>query len=633
MGATSAPTAPALAGEAEPRSNELHSGVPKVESRLRWGFTAPLSVTCGIGLLIVSAGDTLSRDGTSWAESLFWLGLLVIYAPITARMCMRSCARRERVALLVLFGLSLYLVKILHSPIMFTEHDEYLHVRTAEDILRFHHLFHNNPLLPVSALYPGMESVTTALMSLGGMPLFLAGLLVVAIARLVTLVALFLFLEDIAGSYVAGLAVVIYLANPNYVFFDSMFKYESVALGFAGLVMFALIRTQRTYGATRRGFMIAAIIALAATVMTHHLTAYLLAAFLIVWAAAAWFKRRTERGWVGLATVAALAVVLNAVWFVTVAQTTYGYLAEVLGPALTSVWTLIYEEITAPPAGVARGLFSSSSTGYVSPIWERVVGLASAGLIMAGLPFGLLEIWHRRRAIVSAGIAIGLAVVAYPASLVFRFTGAGWETSNRSSEFIFVATGFVLAMGLAGMWLGVPSRWRSIAPVVACTFVVFMGGVIAGWPPQWRMPGPYLPLAQTTRGVDPQTLDASAWALSHLGRGNAFGADDMNNLVLASYGDQNISIALAGNKGGQNMNWVILAPNLGIGQRITLRKSRVKYLLVDSRLIQVPSIAANYYPGVDIPEALRKFRYIPAMSHIYTSGEISIFKVGAAGGS
>ena len=122
----------------------------------RLGWLAPLSVTAATGLLLVSLADGGARGNAGWAELLFWLGLLIAFAPITARLLSASPAREERIGLLALLGVVLYLVKVFHSPIGFTFHDEFVHWRNVQNAMDSGHLFESNPLLPVSADFPGL---------------------------------------------------------------------------------------------------------------------------------------------------------------------------------------------------------------------------------------------------------------------------------------------------------------------------------------------------------------------------------------------------------------------------------------------------------------------------------------------
>ncbi len=193
----------------------------------RWGRLPDLSLVIAGGLLLIAEGDTLARQASPWGSILFWIGLLTVYIPVTARLLMPQIARREQVGLLVLLGLALYAVKLMHSPLDFTFADEFAHWRTVNDILQSGHLFQKNPLLPVAHLYPGLANVTDALVRVGRFSIFEAGVLVLAAARIVLILALYLFYEEASRSArIAGLAVLLYMANPNFVFFDAQFAYE-----------------------------------------------------------------------------------------------------------------------------------------------------------------------------------------------------------------------------------------------------------------------------------------------------------------------------------------------------------------------------------------------------------------------
>ncbi|MGI5915005.1 MAG: hypothetical protein ACOX9A_00965 [Anaerolineae bacterium] len=140
--------------------------------------------------MIVSLGMTAARRGAGHAEVLFWGGLGVIFLPVAIRLASVSASRGERIILLVGLGLWLYLVKVLHSPVSLTFYDELLHWRTATDILRTGRLFWQNPLLPVSPYYPGLESATMAPAQFVGLSLYDAAILLLALARPVRSIAL-----------------------------------------------------------------------------------------------------------------------------------------------------------------------------------------------------------------------------------------------------------------------------------------------------------------------------------------------------------------------------------------------------------------------------------------------------------
>jgi len=613
-----------------------------------WGALPASSVMAALGVLMLSFGYTDARAAEPRAVLLFWTGLLLLFVPIAAQLMAPVVPRRERVGLVVLLGLGLYLAKVLHSPLDFTYHDEMIHWRTVNDILRTLHLFGENSLIPVSPLYPGLEITTSALVSLSGLSVFGAGTLVLGVGRLVLVLALFRFMEEAAQSArVAGIGTMLYMANPSFVFFDAQFAYESLALPFLAVVLFVLARRARenSTSQSRLGLTVAALLGLIAVVTTHHMTTYALVAFLGLWtltrrpmaAAAARFPNWLGRVWRKLAGdqkapmqaapgFALLALVLCLAWLVYVGSLTVGYLAPVLTNAITEVLRLILGEATA------RQLFQDT-TGQVAPAWERIMGYAAVLCIVLGLPFGLLQVWRRHRTNPLA-LALGAAALTYPASLGLRLVQAGGETSSRASEFLFLAVAFVLAEGVVVLWPAHPPDPRRIAFLSTWAGVVFMGNVIVGNPPWGRMPGPYL-VAADTRSIEPQGIGAAEWARTWLGPENRVLADRINGLLMASRGDQRVVT----NNDKVYRSGPFFSPTLTQDDREVFQLGRVHYLVIDHRLSTALPLAGVYVESgepdtsqhtvpID-PAALSKYDSIPGVYRVFDSGDIVIYDVAA----
>ncbi len=154
--------------------------------------------------------------------------------------------------------------------------------------------------------------------------------------------------------------------------------------------------------------------------------------------------------------VAVLAIVANALWLVGVASITIGYLAPHLQGAVVSVLNLIAGE------GSDRELFKSSS-GAVTPLLEKLVGLGAPGLIMLCLPVGLMSFWQSARKDATACM-LALGALTYPITLGMRLTGGGWEISARSSVFVFFPLAFILALGIEHLWL--PGPFARLRPLL-----------------------------------------------------------------------------------------------------------------------------------------------------------------------
>ena len=130
-----------------------------------------------------------------------------------------------------------YLLKVNYTPLGFAFNDEFLHWRGTTNMLESGKLFELNYGLPIGTHYPGIEEVTSALISATGLSVFEAGLVVAGVAHLLYVCFLYLaFCVAIRSYRIAGIAVLIYYSAPALTSFNSMFVYETLALAFIGLL-------------------------------------------------------------------------------------------------------------------------------------------------------------------------------------------------------------------------------------------------------------------------------------------------------------------------------------------------------------------------------------------------------------
>jgi hypothetical protein len=615
-----------------------------VPARPRWpstqlGWLPLLSLTAASALWLISTANFLSRSTLGGGQPALWAGLVLLVAPVALRLAAPAAARGERIGLVVLLGLSLYLVKYLNSSAGFTFADEFVHLYNTEAVLQTGRLFSPNAVLPVTAYYPGLASVAAALAGLTGWPLFQVGLVIIGAARLIMMLALFLLYEQVSGSSrAAGLAALIYTANSNFVFFNASFSYESLALPLVMVALFAVARREYCAALSQRiGLTLVAALATCGVIMTHHLSAYFLVAFLCLWELALWIipylaaawgevpLLRAAPGWLsfyaGPRGLALFALLGTLAWLGLVAPYTITYLTPVFRGALQSLAAWFVN------GSAGRELFRSS-TGEVSPLWERAVGIGSVILCLAGLPFGLRTLWQRHRHTVLAWI-LGASAVGYFATLPLRLVPQAWETGNRASALMFIGLAFVLA--LAGLELWQPRRLRGLGQALfaGAAVIVFCGGLIAGWAPQLRLAHPY-EVAVGNRILEPPGLSVARWSASMLGPGNRFGADVANCRYLLAYGMQS---PVCGSE--WQMNLLLNAKAIGPGQLQLIRDTGLLYILVDRRLLSRDDMAGYYFdqtgggplPASALypPQVYLKFDGQGQVSRLLDSGDIVLY--------
>jgi hypothetical protein len=593
---------------------------------LAWGWWPAFTLAIAAGLWLVALGMGASRISDPAAEPLYWGGMGLIFVPAAVRLASPRPSRRERIVLLLSIGLALGLVKLLHSPLMFTFYDELLHWRTAGDILEQQRLFGANALLPVSPDYPGLESLVAALAQLLGWGLFPAALTALAAARLVFVLALYLFYEQAGRSRrLAALATLIYMANPAFVYFDSQFSYESLALPLAATALWAELRRQQAAGPAWR-WRVVAVLATAGVIVTHHITSYVLVALLALWTLVALVGRRWGLRGPGPAWLAAVALVGVLAWLLVVARVTIGYLGGNFAGTLAEILDLIAGEAEV------RQLFHGTA-GDVAPLWERLAGYASVGLIMAALPAGLWAIWRRRRTHVLR-LALAVGALAYPAGQLLRFTPFGLQIAGRLPAFVFIPLAYVLAYGLSTYLLTDWPRPRRLLACGAWLAMVFVGSVILGWPRWERMPGPYL-LVADARSVDRQSIAAARWLGQTLPPNQRVVADRVNGLLALALGRQHV---VSDSFEGIPVSELYFAEEWGAESEWIVREGRIRYLISDRRLMDGPPLAGMYFEpqeraleeitvpvGGPLRQALDE---LPGVNRVLDGGDIRIYDLG-----
>lgn len=610
-------------------------GLKSVQARTNdLGMFPLLALTNASGLLIISLSyyASILGYGNGALELFFFLGLLVIFVPNLVRLMSAVPSRLERICLICCLGISFYLVRFMTSPLRFSEYDEFLNWRTADAILKTGHLFSKNPLLPVGPYYPGLQIVTNSVSTISGLDTFHAGVIVVIVARLLMLLSLFLLYEQLTrSSRMAGIATTIYMLNPHFLFFDSIFSYESMALPLAIFMFYILVRyqNQAIHENYRWVTLIACFVLLVVTV-THHMTDYVLDVLLLLWAVVSLFQSSARPMRRNLITIALFGIFLSLSYaFLVPGNPVWQYLSAYFSSALTELGQII------TGSSIARPLFASAPGGK-APVWDTLLMAASVGIIALSLPFGLLSLWkqHSHDAL---SVVLGIMAFAYPIVQVFRFTEFGSDITDRSSAFLFISIAYVLTILITQFWPTRKLNWKATTLITFALTVVFLGGVILDAGPNWRaLPGPYGVIADE-RSVEPEGIQAALWSYNYLGPGKPIVADRINQILMLTYGYQYIVTTQS--------NHVDIAPVFFSSQFnaediAILRSDRVSYLVVDLRLSTGLPLEGFYYENFEAgayhytsplsSAALTKFN--AALNRLFDSGNIVIYDAKAIDG-
>ncbi len=594
---------------------------------ITWGWLPMLALTSSLGVFAVAYAYNAARNNATGANIFFYFGLLLIFVPSLVRLLSPSASRFERISLLCVTGICFYLVKVMLSPLSFSEFDEFLHWRTADDIARSGHLFSVNALLPISPFYSGLEIVTNALSRLSGLSTFKAGTIVIGVARLVMILSLFILNEQVTKSpRLAGIATILYMSNPHFLFFDSLFAYESLALPLATLMLFAVAQHE-TLNSERHWMMLIAWIVLGAVIMTHHMTNFIFDGFLLLWAVLYAFLHPVSLRQSSLIKTTLLGVFLTAVRVVL--------LKNVLVQYITSFGNDTLSELEQLLAGSdsTHHLFIDYAHQPTSQ-WEHMIALSSVGFISLCLPFALLCLWQRYR--YNALVCMfGVISLSYPAIQALHLTNSGAEASDRASAFIFIPITCALAIFIVQFWPVRRLSWKHTLLISCTTAVVFLGGIILGAGPSSSiLPGPYL-VAADARSIEPEGIQTAIWARLYLGPNNRIATDRTNQLLMSTYGDQRL---VTPSEDNIDVTDVFFSPSLDAYELSLLQRAQVHYLVVDQRLSQaLPSVGYYFEQGepgsfdrttpINL-KVLTKFDTIPQINRLLDSGDIVIYDTG-----
>ena len=227
---------------------------------------------------------------------------------------------------------------VFRSPLIFDNFDELAHGATLTRLLDSRALFQDNPILPVSPYFPGIELVTIATRWLTGLPLLLDQMVVLVLARIVLVLCVFLIVERAChSSRAGGIGVLVYAANPEFYSLGAQYGYQTLALTFAVAAVYLLFVSIDAAQPKRGRLFALALVSIAGMVVSHHVTAWLTVGFLVVWAAGLRFiidpsgrsaRRKEQSRIVGLAALA--GVVLAGAWIAFLGHVLTGYIDPII---------------------------------------------------------------------------------------------------------------------------------------------------------------------------------------------------------------------------------------------------------------------------------------------------------------
>jgi hypothetical protein len=583
-----------------------------------------VALSAALGLVACAVGEDLSRAGQLPTPFIVWLGFALIFVPVVYRVTAPTTGWREQLALAGLCTLADYLVKYMRSPFGFTITDEYSHLTNLENVLRTHHLFTPNLLLPITAHFPGLEGAASAVAMLAGISPF--------VARLTATFALVALFSGVSrSSRVGALGAIMFMANSNNLLFENAFAYESLALPLLFVLLAALAARQRSVRAAEaRSWLIVAIVMVLAVVPTHHMTSYVMIVVLSILSLRRVPLPRPLRSLVfpdryANWPLALLAGAATIAWLLVVASQVVGYVYPVVSAAFTStIHTFLGE---APPHAPFSGGRAFGGGAAINTPVEEGIALLEPLLLLVAASLGLRRAWRGSRSERLLAL-LGLFALGYFAATAARIFPATWQVANRSAEFFFVG----LAYTVGAMCLGYDrSLWRrrlGRLAVATAAWLCIVGGVISGWPAQSRIAQPTQVLVNG-RTMYSEQISLARWAAS-APRG-LFAALQADAQVITVLGHRRVIT-------GQDQGYpAAVQPDLTSvtwtpQEAALFRRQHVRYVVVDRSPAALDVVAGMYFQLTPpIGESVRLgapamiTKLDPVAARVYDSGNLAVF--------
>lgn len=641
--------------EPRPAALEATRRSARHAAKRRWPLILAVAACQAVGMAAIAASYLIAQTTVSdEAEFIwFWVGMNLMELPLIAVIARRGTGAAVRSALLLIIGFTSDAPKLLRDPGAPLYHDEYAHWRATYDIIASGRLFEPAQIVPIIARYPGLHATTAVIADIAGLSIWQAGTILVLLCHVALLVGIVALARAIGlDSRAATLAAVGYGFNASFLYFDTQFSYESMAITLVVWALAAFTQAIRAQPGPHRAAWCCLTVTLSfGCAITHHLTTIELSAVMLIVSVALSLPRAARSdGWPGTAVTAWLLTTFTLAaivgWITFMARDTVAYLSPYLGTAL--------KQLTRMVSGSSSGrqLFSAS----LSPWWEHVAAFGVT-LVAFVLAAGGLLLWRRWRR--SGGLAagrerallLGYATVglAYFPSTVFIFSQAGAEGSRRSWAISWIGLAVLTALPATRLVDWASERRRAVArlaalgALTAMTAIALVGGTAAGLDASYRFPGPYL-YGSDARSDTPELNAMARWFLARFGPGHRVVTDRYTGLGMASLGLQDTAMPSAA---FPVWDLYVAEPGQPLGPPslfTVLAEGHYRYLVVDKRIATDVPLLGIYFEGNEPGDfvqpngrpifsgRLAKFNGVPWMSEIFESDNYALYRLNLPAG-
>lgn len=613
------------------------------------GATSSVAAGC---LLILFGYRNASAGRTTEAFSVFWVGMALLWGTLAALSVTNALPSRGRHLLLTVMGLAAYLPAFIRDPSSPMFYDEDGHYAEADSILRTGRLFLPNGLVPMASKYPGLHTLTVALVRVSGLPLFRVATILIALFHIASVTGIYTITKTLQHDQRhATVAALLYAISPTVSFFDSMYAYESFAVPLA-IWAIALLFFAGTLPWTRARFYYALSLLLGLCLdITHHFTAYatiVLGLFyglcLLLYSARGTNLHSRNTSLLSLRshciaafTVSGLMGIGAGLWVVVRSIPIVGYLGVFPEQGFLEIGHILFgtAPLRAPggalaAAGGTRQLFAGSGL----PFYEQYAAFIVPPLMCLAI---IVTIVRNRKQMNPRSVCLTALCFVYFATLPLVITTEGSAAVHRSWAFSWIAVSCMASPGLiwardsvfrlpslSGSGLRV-QRGLAASLFILSVVLVQVGNYGGNVNSVDMFPGPFI--MEADGRTTPEQIEMAKWFAAHEGYGRFVVTDKRNFEVLVAYSDALPS---------SFQPWVLFFPTEPPSASVVsmLYKDHVQFVLVDQRLTldRTPSLwfsnSQPKAPANPLPrQAIDKFARLPYLRKIHKVGSLTMYEV------
>ena len=588
-----------------------------------------LMIISAVGSILLCLDYYIAWNGRA-DYGLFWFAILLEFTVIAIAILFGP---EQRIPIwLFIFGFFVYLIYFLGSPSFASTQDELIHWQGTRLILQTGTISARTTLsTPLDRWYPGCSIGIAALSMVSNIGINASGKILVALAHSLLSVFLFFFYRAaINNSRIGGLAALIYAVNPQYVYFDSISSYESLAILEFGVILYLLLRKRKQRALSWSILILTTWVAL---IVTHHVTSMFGALFVVYCLVLtdadfySFFKYgnvvlerdKSQKG--SSLAIGLFAISVIFAWMIYNAIDAVKYLG---GIAITRAGALIALLKVIMSSYHARHLMASPSF----PLFEVFVDKYLYPIVILGLVVSGVAIIIKRKIVISLIGGLMLFSVTYFATWPFILT-KGADVAFRSWASLMVGPSLLIAISIIYYMREWAARKIAVITVYLALLVIAIGGISLGADPRTR----FRMITMDVCGGSSLTAEfrsAADWYDRDSGKYQHVLGDLSVAYMFGRYGEEYVDLDTSSRLFQSDRLGPREIADLVHFSSIVVDKSITRYLAWYGSYFKLGSSHNRTIYGSQVPlpiADLRKFNGVTVLDRDFDAGDLIIYRV------